>query len=111
MYRDGTVDGAPGEGLRIGTGPKAHEQHGFRVGDRVTGLAVLVPDRCEKRVTHYKVSPLKLQGRGPLGQDMPANREGGVALALPEYRSRGHRCLDKQTYSASCQRCPEGSLP
>jgi len=108
LVLDGAVDGEPADELRVGIGPKAHEQHSLRVGDQVTGLAVPVPDGREEWCTHYKVSQLKLRGRGPAEQDVPANPEGGVAPALPEYRARGHRRLDKRTYSASCQRCPFG---
>ena len=41
---DGSLDGAPAEDLRIAVGPKAHEQHRFRVGDQLTGKAVAVAD-------------------------------------------------------------------
>ena len=56
LVLDGTLDGGPADELRIGIGPKAHEKHQFRIGDRVTGLAVPVPDARQEWATHYKVS-------------------------------------------------------
>ena len=106
LVLDGTLDGDPANELRIGIGPKAHEKHQFRIGDDVTGLAVPVPDRREEWATHYKVSKLKVEGRGADEQDMPAHPEGGIAPPLPEYRTKGHRRLDKRTYSKTCQACP-----
>lgn len=105
---DGTVNGEPADALRIGIGPKAHEKHQFRIGDQVTGLGVPVPDPRKEWATHHKVSALKLRERGPEQQDAPANPEGGIAPPLPEYRARGHRRLDKRTYSKNCQQCPLG---
>ncbi len=108
LVLDGTLEGEPADELRMGIGPKAHEKHQFRIGDQVTGLAVPVPDQREEWATHYKVSKLKLVERGPDGQGLAANPEGGIAPPLPEYRAQGHRRLDKRTYSKSCQACPFG---
>jgi hypothetical protein len=108
LLLDGAVDREPADELRIGAGPKAHERHQFRIGDQVTGLAVPVPDGREEWSTHHKVSRLRVLEHGPGDQYAPANPEGGIAPRLPEYRSRGHRRLDKRTYSWSCQRCPFG---
>jgi hypothetical protein len=110
LVLEGTLDGDPTHELRIGVGPKAHEKHQFRTGDRVTGLAVPVPDPREEWATHYRASKLKLVERGPDAQDVPANPEGGIAPPLPEYRAQGHLRLDGRTYSKSCQTCPLGLI-
>jgi hypothetical protein len=108
LVLDGTLEGSPTADLRIAVGPKAHEKHQFRIGDRLAGLAVPVAEPETEWATHYKVSGLKLLERGPAEQNAPANPEGGIAPSLPEYRERGHRRLDKGTYEQHCGRCPLG---
>jgi hypothetical protein len=108
LVLDGTVDGLPAEELRIAVGPKAHEQHQFRIGDQLTGKAVSVADPDTEWASWYKVSELRVLSRGPADQVVPPNSEGGIAPPLPEYRERGHRRLDKSTYEAHCLRCPFG---
>jgi len=108
LVLDGCLDGRPVGELRIAIGPKAHEKGQFRSGDRVEGMAVPVADAETEWATHYKVSGLTLLARGPAEQDAPANPDGGVAPPLPEYRERGHRRLDRRTYTAKCGCCPFG---
>ncbi len=74
----------------------------------MAGLAVPVADPGQEWATHYRVSGLRVVARGGTDQEVPANPEGGIAPALPEYRDRGHRRLDGRTYRQHCQRCPFG---
>jgi len=108
LVLDGTLRGAEHEDLRIAVGPKTHEKHGFRIGDKVEGFAVPVPDPGLEWATHYKVSGLCLTERGPAVQDVPANPDGGIAPPLPQYRAGGRRRLDRRTYQRGCQKCPLG---
>lgn len=108
LVLDGSLDGREVGELRIAIGPKAHEKGQFRIGDRMEGMAVPVPDAETEWATHYKASGLKLATRGPEEQDAPADPEGGIAPPLEEYRARGHRRLDPGTYAARCGRCPFG---
>jgi hypothetical protein len=110
LVLDGTLNGAPVEELRIAIGTKTHETHRFRIGDQIAGMTVPVSDPRQEWATHYKVSGLRVLGRGPAEQDVPANPEGGIAPALADYRARGHRRLDSKTYAKSCQRCPFGLM-
>jgi hypothetical protein len=108
LVLDGELDGQPVEELRIAVGPKAHETHQFRIGDRVSGMAVAVADAETEWGTHYKVSGLRILARGPAEQAAAANPDGGIAPPLPEYRARGHRRLDAGTHAAKCGCCPFG---
>jgi hypothetical protein len=108
VVMNGSVDGEKVQELRVAVGPKAHEQHRFRNGDEIEGLAVPVPDPRQEWATHYKVSGLKVVRRGPETEDVSPHPEGGIAAPLGVYRQQGHRRLDPKTYSKSCQRCPWG---
>jgi hypothetical protein len=44
LILDGEVDGMPRNRMKVAIGPKAHEQHQFRIGDSIMGKAVPVPD-------------------------------------------------------------------
>jgi hypothetical protein len=108
LVLDGEFEGQLTDGLRIAIGPKAHEKRQFRIGDRISGIAIAVADPETEWATHYKVSGLKLLARNAPEQNAPANPDGDIAPPLPEYRARGHRRLDKSTYTERCQRCPFG---
>jgi len=105
---DGRVNDTPMQDLRVAIGPKTHEQHKFRIGDKIEGRAVPVPDPRQEWATHYKVSELKILKRGPTGEDVPPHPDGGIAAPLEVYRQQGHRRLDPKTYKKNCQRCPWG---
>jgi len=108
LVLDATIGGVAQDELRITIGPKTHEQHCFRIGDQVAGLAVPIANPRHEWATHYRVSGLRVVQRGGTDQDVPANPEGGIAPQLPEYRDRGHRRLDGRTYRQHCPRCPFG---
>jgi len=108
LVLDGSVEDLPSSELRVGIGPKTYQKHLFRVGDRVEGRAVPVPNPKQEWATHYKVSGLRLLSRGPVEEETQAHPEGGIAPPLAEYRKRGHLRLDPRTYKASCQQCPFG---
>lgn len=105
---DGELDWVPTKGIRVAFGPKVHEKHQFIIGDDFGGEVVPVAKPEAEWATHYKASKLWFLNRGPKEQEVPANPEGGIAPPLPEYRKRGHRRLDKDTFEEHCQRCPFG---
>lgn len=103
------VDGEVGGEARTFTvriGPGAQGKHGFRAGDRVSGLAK--PADSEREVADlYQASALKLLERpGALACASPPWL--GVPPTLDIYRARGHRRLDARIYDASCRACQWG---
>jgi hypothetical protein len=101
-------DEAPETVRRIAIGPGAHTKHQFRIGDRVSGTAHRVPDPVTEWAEFYRVSGLRLERRGPEGQQRPPDPEGGIAVSLEVYRANGHRRLDAKTCIEQCARCPWG---
>ena len=88
----------------LGIGKAAQAKFAFHVGDEVAGAAVPVADPQLEPVEFYKVSALKLVARAVEPAPTPPPWLG-LAPALEVYRARGHRRLDEQTYTASCQSC------
>ena len=74
LVLEGNLDGEPVEQLRVAVGPKAHENHQFRIGDQVAGGAAPVAHEETEWATHYKVSGLQLLERGPTEQEAPRTR-------------------------------------
>jgi len=105
---EGTV-GATAGVFAAGIGKAAQEKHAFRAGDVVCGHCVPVADPRTEPVGYYKVSGLKLLGRGPEAGNVPPPWLG-VPPALPTYRQRGHRRLAKVTYDTKCSTCLWGCL-
>src|SRR2546426_11656146 len=56
LILDGEVDGMPRNRMKVAIGPKAHEQHQFRIGDIVKGVAVPIPEPETEWAEVYKVS-------------------------------------------------------
>lgn len=109
LILDGEVDGEPRPQFKIAIGPKAHEEHQFRIGDKISGMAIPVSDPETEWAEFYKVSALKLLER-PQPGDLPPNPDGGVAPSLEKYREHGHFRLQKQTCETACLRCPFGLI-
>lgn len=104
----GKVDGVARDEFRVAIGPAAHEKHRFRIEDSVAGRAAPVENPKTEWAEFYRASGLAVMGRGPEGQDRPADPDGGIAPPLEEYRKRGHRRLDARTCATKCARCPFG---
>jgi hypothetical protein len=100
---EGTLDG-DGRKFAVGVGKAAQEEHQFRVGDRVAGRGVEVPDPRVETVDLYKVSALKVLDRAEEG---PAASPPwtGAPPALEVYRERGPRRLAARTYKSKCAAC------
>jgi hypothetical protein len=98
------------DGPRVAVGPGAHEKHAFRAGDLVEGVGIPVPGPHKEWAELYKVRGLRVIRRGPAQENRPADIDGGIAPALEDYRSRGHRRLDPRTYERSCSTCPFGAV-
>ena len=106
LILDGEVDRVPCSRFKIAIGPKAHEQHQFRISDTIGGKAVPVPDSETEWADFYKVSGLQLIGR--VQPDAPPNPTGGVAPPLAKYRQQGHLRLKQETCETLCVQCPFG---
>jgi hypothetical protein len=89
----------------VGIGKAAQAKHGFRVGDRVAGLAQVVPDPRLEAVDLYKASALKLVGREEAETGSVDPPWHDVPPELADYRERGHRRLDPRTYESRCISC------
>jgi hypothetical protein len=91
----------------VGIGAAAQEKHGFRVGDRVSGLGVAVADPRLETAELYKVSGVKLLERGPerAHQGAPFER---VPPGLDVYRARRHRRLAARSFETKCASCMWG---
>ena len=106
LFIDGVVDDETRE-FSVGIGKGAHKRHQFRVGDKVSGAAVLVSDERKEPVEFYKASKLKIVKRNDdVTRDPPPWH--GVAVDLETYRSRGHRRLSARTYESKCRSCVWG---
>ncbi|MEK6625130.1 MAG: hypothetical protein AABY86_09185 [Bdellovibrionota bacterium] len=107
LIMDGEIGGESRTSCKIAIGPKAHEQHQFRIGDKISGMAIPVVDADTEWAHYYKVSALKLIERTQHGDLLPTP-EGGVAPALEKYREQGHFRLHHETCETKCFRCPFG---
>lgn len=94
--------------FRVAVGPAAHKKLQFRIGDRLAGFGVPVPDPELEWADLYRVSGLELLERPSQGKDEVATAEGGIAPDLPTYRAHGHRRLDRETWEVQCMKCPWG---
>lgn len=91
--------------FKIAIGPKAHEQHRFRIGDAIKGHAIPVKDAQTEWAEFFKVSGLQLIERTHPG-DWPPGPDGGIAPPLEQYRTRGHFRLKRETCETACLECP-----
>jgi hypothetical protein len=92
----------------VAVGPAAHAKHGFRAGDRVSGVAVPVMDNELETAEFYRASKLKVLERGAAPAGPPPWLD--LAPALETYRERGHLRLDRKVYERSCTTCIWGCL-
>jgi hypothetical protein len=106
LILDGEVDGVSRNRFKVAIGPKAHEQHQFRIGDSIRGKAIPVPDCETEWAEFYKVSGLQLLGR--TRPDAPPSPTGGIAPPLAQYRAQGHLRLKRETCQTACVQCPFG---
>lgn len=88
----------------VAIGPRAHDEHRLKAGDRIAGSAVPVDDPNAEIAEFYKVSGLRLVERGP-DATAPAPPWLGAPPPLATYRERGHRRLDAGTHDARCVTC------
>ncbi|TFH40798.1 MAG: hypothetical protein E4H01_15980 [Lysobacterales bacterium] len=106
LILNGEVDGISRTGFKVAVGPKAHEQHQFRIGDTIRGTAIAVPDSETEWTEFYKVSGLQLIDRTQ--PDEPPNPTGGIAPPLERYREHGHLRLKREICTTQCFQCPFG---
>ncbi len=107
LILDGEVDGVSRNRFKVAIGPKAHEQHQFRIGDTIRGKALSVPDPETEWAEFYKVSKLQLIGR--MQHDpQPPSPTGGIAPPLEQYRKQGHFRLKREICETECVQCPFG---
>jgi len=105
------IEGRCGEqtgAFAVAIGKGAQAKHQFRVGMRVSGVAVAVPDPRMETAGYYKASRLNLLA-GPEPQITPPPFHG-TPPELTTFRSRGHRRLATQTYKGQCSTCQWGCL-
>ena len=107
LILDGEVDGMRRDRMKVAIGPKAHEQHQFRIGDSIRGHAIPVPDSEKEWAEFYRVSTLQLIERTHPG-DWPPGPDGGIAPPLEQYREQGHFRLKRETCETECLQCPFG---
>lgn len=84
LILDGEIDSVARSRFKVAIGPKAHEQHQFRIGDTIMGMALFVPDPETEWAEFYKVSGLQLIKRTQ--PDAPPSPTGGIAPPLTQYR-------------------------
>lgn len=99
----GTLDGEARE-FSVGVGKAAQAKHGFRVGDRVSGVGSPVADPRLETADLYRASGFRLLARGS-DPDHDAPPFLGVPPDLEVYRERGHRRLSATTYRSRCWAC------
>jgi hypothetical protein len=107
LILDGEIDRASRSRFNVAIGPKAHEQHQFRIGDSVRGHAIPVPDSETEWAEFYRVSGLQLIERIRPG-NWPPGPDGGIAPPLVQYRAQGHFRLKRKTCETECMQCPFG---
>jgi len=100
---EGTYGDDSGEFL-IAVGKSANEKHQFRVGMKLSGLAMPVPDQRLEIAGFYKTSSITVSkvAEPRISSSPPFN---GVPPNLGTYRNRGHRRLDPRTYESKCNTC------
>ncbi len=103
LFMRGDAKGEERE-FTVGIGPAAQAKHGFRAGDRVTGIAVPVADARIEPVMFYKSSALQMTHR-PAAPRPPAPPWQDAPPGLPVYRERGHRRLAANTWESTCRGC------
>ena len=106
LILDGEIDSIPRTRFKVAIGPKTHEQHQFRIGDTIMGMALFVPDPETEWAEFYKVSGLQLIKRTQ--PDAPPSPTGGIAPPLTQYREQGHLRLKRETCETACTQCPFG---
>ena len=107
LILNGEIDGIPCTRFKVAIGPKAHEQHQFRIGDSIRGHAISVPDSETEWAEFYRVSGLQLIERTYPGDWLPGP-DGGIAPPLGQYRTQGHFRLKRETCETACVECPFG---
>jgi hypothetical protein len=107
LILDGAVGGVPRSRFKVAIGPKAHEQHQFRIGDSISGHSIPLPDSETEWAEFYKVSGLQLIERRHPG-DWPPGPDGGISPPLDQYRAQGHFRLKRETCETECVQCPFG---
>ena len=107
LILDGEAGGANRNRFKVAIGPKAHEQHRFRIGDAIRGRAIPVPDAETEWAGFYKVSGLQLIERTRPG-DWPPGPDGGISPPLEQYRAQGHFRLKRDVCERACFECPFG---
>jgi hypothetical protein len=85
----------------VAVGKAAHLKFQFKIGDKIIGEGVRVPEQSQEISDIYKVSKLKVIEKG---------NTVDLAPALETYRERGHRRLDPRTFQTKCQACIWGCL-
>jgi len=104
----GAIAGEERPRYKVAIGEKTHLKYQFRIGDEIHGEAFLVERPETEWAEYYKVSGLEMTRRGPDSEQRLPDPKGGLAPALPVYRSNGHLRLDAKTYEKNCQTCPWG---
>jgi hypothetical protein len=88
----------------VALGKGAHEKHGFRVRDVVSGVGEPVAVRETEIADLYKVSQVVVEQRGSTEPSSPPPW-CDPAPSLDAYRARGHRRLDAERFASACTRC------
>ncbi len=107
LILDGDAGGVFRNRFKVAIGPKAYEEHRFRIGDTIRGVAIPVANPETEWAEFYKVSGLELMERTH-PRDWPANPDGGIAPPLEQYREQGHFRLRRHTCETQCFQCPFG---
>ena len=107
VLRVAGVVGSDQREFLVGIGKKAHEKHGCRVGDVISGESEPVSDERLETAELYKTSKLKIVDRSTENRETPPPWLG-VAPSLDDYRERGHRRLSARTYETKCLECQWG---
>ncbi len=87
LILEGEAIGLPSS-FRIALGKGAHARHGFRVGNRLSGLVVPVTDAQLECADLYRASGLRLGERGPEEMSSPPQPIHGIPPELEVHRQR-----------------------
>lgn len=99
----GHLDGRPRMFL-AGLTEADQERAGLQAGDHVEGQAELVHDRRTEIADVDRVAGLRAITRAG-GRPRKGPPKLGLPVALDEYRERGFRRLDEQTFETKCDTC------